>query len=578
MTAGEVRRRKNKKRHVNETSIAPSSTSALDEYKKNGEHQHRVNHRTAAFVHSKYDEYAWFVVFLLALAYFIITRSGGGNRNGLLSKFSKPYQVIATSVIIGASNNDNDRNKNEDILKSIFYFQKTSLSLLRQLEVIISSPPDSQNNTTKACPSGEASSSTFIASTKDDETPFLSHVLSTTWVHDSELGRGYLLMADAGRSGRIWRWEVGGGPITIGRSLHMENSGCRSGLWVDGGKCPGNLFNVNIEKHASIERNELPSLMGSASIIIELQRDSERSTEGKNLVVAEWGERRIIRVEGETGARTPLVTMLPSNDSNGLRRLFRPNHLMYTPFGDLLFSDSYNSSNDEGKPVAAIYRLKEAVHVPAILVEQSREAHNWTHTTANGHMHGDSIDNIFQTDGWIDGMALSGSDHSTLFVSVVTESESGWNKYIYKFPLGSDDDDNDQASQASDSQEEAANHESIYSITSSECTNLDKSHGLFTGSKLTIDEHGTLYAVACPSSLVLLSHRDGHVMGKLALDANNSQPLAISSVNFGEDGFIYLTTPEKLMRIKARVKGRSVPTSMVVPSSKIGRRDKRDKE
>eukprot|EP00956_Cyclotella_meneghiniana_P024057 scaffold47962_cov36-Cyclotella_meneghiniana.AAC.4 len=585
MTAGEVRRRKNKQQPVNETSIA-----AVDEYNKNGERQHPMNHRTSTtFTHSRYDEYAWFVVFLLAVTYFIVTRSGGGNRNGLLSKFSEPYQVIDTSIVVGVSDNDNDRIKNEDVLRGIFYIQKASMSLLRPLEVIISSPPDfSHNNTTKVCSSAEAScSSTFIDPGQNSgyETPFLSHVLSSTWVHDSELGRGYLLIADTGRSGRIWRWEVGGGPITIGRSLHMENSGCRSGLWVDGGKCPGNLFNVkDTEKveeqdHASIDRNELPSLMGTASIITELQRDAERSTEGKNLVVAEWGERRIIRVEGETGARTPLVTMLPSPDSNGLRRLYRPNHLMYTPFGDLLFSDSYNGSDDRSKPVAAIYRLRDAVHVPAIPVEQSRDAHNWTHTTANGQMESDSIDTIFQIDGWIDGMALSGSDHSTLFVSVVTESESGWTKRIYKLTLGSDDyDDNDQSKQASASRDKAAHNELFYSIASNECEYSNKSHRLFIGSKLAIDEHGTLYSVACPSSLVLLSHHDGHVIGKLILDADDYHSLAISSVNFGEDGYIYLTTSEKLMRIQARVKGRSIPTNMVVPSSKIGRRDKRDKQ
>ncbi len=40
-------------------------------------------------------------------------------------------------------------------------------------------------------------------------------------------------LSDIWQFNRIWRWEVGGGPITIGRSLHIERNGCRSGLWVD---------------------------------------------------------------------------------------------------------------------------------------------------------------------------------------------------------------------------------------------------------------------------------------------------------------------------------------------------------
>ena len=377
MAASEIRRRKKPKASVNETSTSPLPTTTHSEKKDVQTSENRSAPSTNSS--SAYDEYAWFLVFLLATSYFVLTRTGSTNRNGLLSKFSKPYEVVATSVII---NPTGDRKKNEDVLKSIFYIQKGSstseasneLPLSYPLEIIISSPPDIYHNTNNTCPTPSCI----------NDIPFLSHLASTAWVHDSELGRGYLLLADVGRSGRIWRWEVGGGPITIGRSLHMEKSGCRSGIWAENGrKCPENLFgSVGAEremKEPTLATSEadhgnelhqstsLPPLLGTASIVVELTRDAERSTESKNILVAEWGERRIVRVEGETAAPTPIVTMLPGQGGD-LRRLFRTNHLMHTPFGDLMFSDSYEGSNE--RQVSAIYRLRDAVHVLAISVER----------------------------------------------------------------------------------------------------------------------------------------------------------------------------------------------------------------
>jgi len=208
-------------------------------------------------------------------------------------------------------------------------------------------------------------------------------------------------------------------------------------------------------------------------------------------------------------------------------------------------------------------------------VEQSREAHSWTHTT-DGDKAEKSVDLIFQADGLIDGMVLGGSDHSTLFVSVVTysndESESSWTKTVYKL---SDIDAQDPSVSTTDDAAKA-----FYSITSKECQH-NSHEKQFTGSKLAINEHGIIYIVTCPSSLALLSSDDGHVVGRLTLDPSHfeAHSSAISSVSFGDDGYLYLTTRSRLMRIKSRVKGRSIPTNMVVPPSSIStRRDKRDKQ
>ena len=623
--ASEVRRRKNAQKPA--SSIPSSSfnddngSGVLSEGKKRPRQGASIE--KSMIINSKYDEYAWFIVFLTALTYFIITRGGNSSRGGLLSKFSKPYDVVASSVSVGTTN----KQENEKLLKSIFYVANTqrqdddeqiilTLEHNRRLEVILSSPPDiieSFHGDDECIGSNDKDNN----GSKQQPVPYLSHLSSTTWVHDEELGRGYLLLADVGRSGRIWRWEVGGGPITIGRSLHMERSGCRSGLWVDyyegsgkegGGTnnatvCPENLFGKSTCSKTSLTAaSDHPPLLGSASLAVELTRNADRASAGQHIIVAEWGERRIVRVEGESGARTPLVTQVPyqSNGEEGheqpqWRRVFRPNHLMYTPFGDLLFSDNLvsdtlclnnNISMMSNHHVGVVYRRKEAVHIPGIAVEQSRDAHGWKSTTGEEDDVGDdNIDILFQTTGVIDGMAL-GFDYSTVFILVTsqTNDQPGWTKTVYKLSISAEDDDDEDND--GDNVEEDENYVTIlYRMTSTDCKDNhagDARHDdLYSssGSKLAIDEKGTLYLIACPSSLTLLSQEDGSVVGTLSLDhLQKTQTTTYTSVSFGEDGYLYITTPNELMRVKSRVGGMSLPTDMVVPPplKQIGKEDEED--
>lgn len=564
----------------------------------------------------EYDEYAWFAVFLLAAAYFVITRRGGGihhSRGGLLTSFSEPYEISASSVSVSPGRNSN----HEEIMRSIFYIAKnqkggssSSLTLAHnhQLEVVLSSPPDLQE-----CHKAHSNSN-------EQAIPFLSHLASTTWVHDEDLGRGYLLLSDAGRSGRIWRWEVGGGPITIGRSLHMERSGCRSGLWVnnnDDGKtnmmtinqtlCPENILTDSIIVESSCTTTTAagvsPPLLGSPSLAVELTRDAERASIGKNIAVAEWGEKRIIRVEGESGARTPLVVLVPppKNHDKSLEkeeeeqledtkqfeqvssewvRIQRPNHLTYTPFGDLLFSDN----RDNG--VGIVYRLKDAVHAQPISAEQSRVAHGWTKTKIeNQDGMQDNIDILFQINGTIDGLAL-GSDYSVLYILVATPS----GKTVYQLSLDSDEDDEEDDGSGGTTGEGLKEGVSVfYKMASENCGNdrtvEAKGANLSVGSKLSVDAKGTLYVITCPSSVTLISIEKGQGVAIGSLSAQGSSDF--TSVGFGEDGFLYITSSHQLLRVKNRIGGMTLPTNLVVPPpskpiKKVGgdenRRQKRDKK
>jgi hypothetical protein len=121
----------------------------------------------------------------------------------------------------------------------------------------------------------------------------IEDIVATTWKHDEELGRGYLLLSSSFEQGKIWRWETGGGPIAIGRTLHLLDSGCRSNHYMLCQSSSSSSF-------SSSNNNDNNSIVGSGGIIVNHWHEPPR------LVVAEWGEGRIARLE-ENGARTPLV-------------------------------------------------------------------------------------------------------------------------------------------------------------------------------------------------------------------------------------------------------------------------------
>jgi hypothetical protein len=376
-------------------------------------------------------------------------------------------------------------------------------------------------------------------------------------------------------------------------------------------------------------------MMGSASLAIEPDRDADRASAGRNLIVAEWGERRIVRVEGDTGARTPLVTSVPRTkfDGGGMvarggvessgggdgmgrrsgrRRVYRPNHLSYTPFGDLLFSDTFpvgggaagddvttvpaplgnysgvsSSSSSPDRLVGVIYRRKEAVHVSPISAERSREAHGWTSTTGVGDREDDdheddAFDVLFQTDGTIEGMALGGTDFTSLYVLVSTTDDrpGDWRRALYAIAIGSDEDGvedggvDDGIEMTTDEVKREVTM--LYEMTSSDCVDDDtvvhdvKSH---PGSKVAVDKNGVVYMLACPSSVTLLSpsRGGGRLVGTLVLDATarigrrNGHASELTSVGFGEDGYLYITSVNELMRVKSRVGGLSIPTNLIIP-------------
>jgi len=250
-------------------------------------------------------------------------------------------------------------------------------------------------------------------------------------------------------------------------------------------------------------------------------------------------------------------------------RVQRPNHLLYTPFGDLLFSDN---RNDVG---GIVYRLKEAVHVQPISAEQSRDAHSWESVTMEDQDGQDNIDILFQSKGAIEGLAL-GPDYSMLYILVSTSS----GKKVYLLSLDSVDDESDGSGVIfGDELNEVERASVFYSITSGECHNDnivdDGNEYPSVGSKLSLDEKGTLYVITCSSSVTLLSTEQRSVIGTLSSKVADF----FTSVGFGEDGFLYITSPNKLLRVKTRVGGMTLPTNLVVPQpSKATKKADQDKQ
>lgn len=192
-------------------------------------------------------------------------------------------------------------------------------------------------------------------------------IVDMVWRHDSELGRGYVLLSESSGTGRVWRWELGGGPISIGKSLHLDHSGCRSA------RC--------------IER------AGSGALGIQFARDAGDAREG-SLLVSEIGEGRIVRLE-ENGARTPLL-IWHNNVQQGATctkpASEYPHRMVMTATGDLIVigETQIETSIDEmGEPsyvaIPALFQVSAIPRVPSLpSLEVSRQAHMWetlNHTT-----------------------------------------------------------------------------------------------------------------------------------------------------------------------------------------------------
>lgn len=363
---------------------------------------------------------AWLMIFVPACAYFVATRMSRAGFTGVFGHSALGELVATTLTVLPPPLTEGNAGPS-----SISHCEK--LSKILYLSDSCRAIKDSVD---KKRQSLGLKHGLYMV---EDAGSGLNDITASIWRHDSEMGRGYLLLSESSNNGRIWRWEVGGGPIAIGRTLHLDDAGCRSNLYR---KChPSRIGNSRQSSSKTVGQQQLQEsqqeLTGSGGIAVDFHKQ-EHFSEG-SLVIAEWGEGRIVRLE-ENGARTPLILEVPDvmhgcheqkqhrpkmekeGDEKGqreepsltVRRLERPTSLLYTPFGDLLIIDRYNKSSNHfdkdcaadnttttstssNNNVAALYQLRHAVHAePLDSLSTSRKAHAWTSIHNDGEDEKDS--------------------------------------------------------------------------------------------------------------------------------------------------------------------------------------------
>ncbi|OEU16449.1 hypothetical protein FRACYDRAFT_239041 [Fragilariopsis cylindrus CCMP1102] len=433
---------------------------------------------------------AWLALFFPALLYYIGTRlySLGLFRSSTYGEIL-PHELI---LIPQSSNNNNNNNNHKDTLcpeflssavngKNKFLYMKNSNKDCNKLRYPLYLVHDDFDN---------------------------GSIVSTTWMEDDELGRGYLLISTSAGKGKVYQWETGGGPIAIGRTLHIKDSGCRSNIYK---KCSDGIGVVNDKDNSAIEDDYNKYHTGSGGIAVDTYGSSDSSS--RRLIVAEYGEGRVVRLE-ENGARTPLVidTGNPNND-----RLRRPFQLLMTPYGDLMIIDDATHHGNG----FTLWRLQKASSVPALpSLSVSRKAHAWNRNNSTGLPH-----TFFQSNE-MGGMVLD--------TSGIKEGEEPNNNM--------------------QEEERVVARELLQSRQSTVVFNYT-AHANTPGA-IEIDNSGNIY-LAVENGILLVS-KSQTVVAKIAFFTDDK----IVGLTLGSDRFLYIATESKLFRIR-------VPNSPLVIKTEL---------
>ena len=388
-------------------------------------------------------------------------------------------------------------------------------------------------------------------------------IVATTWMEDEELGRGYLLLSTSAGSGKIYQWETGGGPIAIGRTLHLKDSGCRSNLYQ---KCSSSSSSSSIINSATTTANQMiPNHhTGSGGIVV----DTYRSDSSPRLIVAEYGEGRVVRLE-DNGARTPLVIETRSNsavdveekDNNDIdndndnERLSRPFRLLVTPYGDLMIMDDATSTGRGNGFV--LWRSPKASDVPALpSLSVSRQAHAWNRNNQTALPH------IFFQSNEMGGMVLDPSGQR-MYVTTMGDSSSVLVVSLSLLEdLDDDDDDDDENDESKKEGEQnkkksdpidsenniagAAKEERTSRELQSRQSTLVFDYTAYANAPgpIEVDNNGNIY-LAVENGILVVS-KSKSLVAKIAFSTDEK----IVDLTLGSDKFLYIAMESKLARIR----------------------------
>mmetsp|Transcript_36467 Transcript_36467/g.43951 ORF Transcript_36467/g.43951 Transcript_36467/m.43951 type:complete len:532 (+) Transcript_36467:28-1623(+) len=506
--------------------------------------------------------YAWLFVFIPAFAYYVhrvyVTSRAAGSRN----RYHPVAYYVQKEGGVSSSDGDstNEKQTNNAVGKEINVDET-----LRKLLYLEKKPLESNPNRLLFQTPMEA---ILRNNNNGGGNGLFSALMGPSWIHSPELGRGYLLVSDAHPDkNRMWRWEVGNGPITIGRTLHMAKSGCRSNNCVRNEEVKGD---INDEKKGE-EATE--SGGGGSADIMPLGEEGVEPL----LVVCELGEKRVVRIE-ENGARTPLLTHFEGKRMNG------PRSLDISPFGDLIVTDPPLSTSTiiaPGEGGGGVYVVREIYDVAATTSAESRMKHSYPANTTVELLY----DGLYQPTG-----IAMGKDLDVVYVS---DGNAG-NPIIVKVPFDMDEDE-DEDDDDDDDEEEENEHpktkgknnkpeaketiprkrEDLKSIPSPEdqCDALNSHHIFYSAldhptkikfGGLVVDEYGNVWIAAGPSGVFIVSP-SGVLLGTIPIITEND---FATDVTIGQDGYLYITAHTQLLRLKVRVKKFKVPNMMSLSKKK----------
>jgi gluconolactonase len=330
------------------------------------------------------------------------------------------------------------------------------------------------------------------------------------WVEDEAASTSFLMFSDT-KSNQIFKWEDGKGLFTVGKTIYVENSGCKT----NSSYC------------------DLMSESGSNGL---LKRDSI----SLDLIACQHGERAISLI-ADNGLRIPLATHY------GVFRLNSPNDLVFSPEGHLYFTDPAFGLIDKNGvlldkqlPYNGVYMLRAEHILEAIETRQ-----------ASPH-----VVLLDSTMTWPNGLAFS-PDYSKLYVSDSDSSHPHWKVFdvaddgSLRTPgkvffdataLYAEECERERRRRPlEEKEEENSGLISVNPVINPRCSDRV---GVPDG--LKVDINGNVFASG-PGGVLVLSAR-GELLGRLRMDR------PVSNVAFGGDGRLYLTGGETVARVWVKTK------------------------
>jgi len=354
------------------------------------------------------------------------------------------------------------------------------------------------------------------------------------WMHDESASLNYLLYSDTILN-KIYRWEEGRGFFTVGKTIHLHSSGCKSNAT----HCSA-MYEAGSNGLIRVHPRLLPA-SASAS---------------HDLLAAQHGERAIALLR-ENGTRSFIATHYQG------RRFNSPNDMVYSPEGHLYFTDPpYGIMDAVHRRIVPDLQELNFSGVFMISAGDLQGAIESGQPTPNVRLLHDGLSRP-------NGLAFS-PDFSKLYVS---NSDRGQGQAVIKvFDVSSSGAllNGKTFYDASAFFSCAASKKTMENDTSvdvdvkvqvqvegegggQQCE-ADESVGVPDG--LKVDIHGNVLSSG-PGGVLVLSPA-GTLLGRLLLPGTK-----VSNVAFGCDGRLYVTATDKVVRLRVRTK--SAPRGEQLP-------------